>query len=132
MVGADAGLLDAGEADWQPNLAETLRKMVQEEGSCPGQPRGEDPGGLRPVLRARAANPSSIADDLEAFYIERGGFLRKADLAAHVTRIEDPVSVNYRGYTVCKCGPWTQGPVLCQALRLLEGLRPARDGASLG
>jgi gamma-glutamyltranspeptidase/glutathione hydrolase len=31
------------------------------------------------------------------------------------------VSVSYRGYTVYKCGPWTQGPYLCQALRLLEG-----------
>jgi gamma-glutamyltranspeptidase / glutathione hydrolase len=31
------------------------------------------------------------------------------------------VSVNYRGYTVYKCDTWTQGPVLCQALRLLEG-----------
>jgi gamma-glutamyltranspeptidase/glutathione hydrolase len=64
--------------------------------------------------------PSSIADDLEAFWIERDGFLRKGDLAAHVTRVEDPVTVEYRGFTVCKCGPWTQGPVLCQALRLLE------------
>jgi gamma-glutamyltranspeptidase / glutathione hydrolase len=38
-----------------------------------------------------------------------------------VTRIEDPVTVDYHGYTVCKCGPWTQGPYLLQTLRLLEG-----------
>ena len=31
------------------------------------------------------------------------------------------MTANYRGYTVCKCGPWTQGPYLCQTLRLLEG-----------
>ncbi|MHC4682433.1 MAG: gamma-glutamyltransferase family protein, partial [Planctomycetota bacterium] len=53
--------------------------------------------------------------------IKNGGFLRKEDLAAHQTRVEDPVTVQYRGYTVCKCGPWTQGPYLCQTLRLLEG-----------
>jgi len=29
--------------------------------------------------------------------------------------------VEYRGYTVCKCDTWTQGPYLCQTLRLLEG-----------
>ena len=46
---------------------------------------------------------------------------RKEDLAAHVTRVEDPVTVDYRGYTVCKCDTWTQGPYLCQTLRLLEG-----------
>jgi gamma-glutamyltranspeptidase/glutathione hydrolase len=38
-----------------------------------------------------------------------------------VTTVEDPVTVDYRGYTVCKCSTWTQGPYLCQALRLLEG-----------
>ena len=31
------------------------------------------------------------------------------------------MAVDYRGYQVYKCGPWTQGPYLCQALRLLEG-----------
>jgi len=31
------------------------------------------------------------------------------------------VSISYRGYTVYKCGPWSQGPALCQTLRLLEG-----------
>jgi gamma-glutamyltranspeptidase/glutathione hydrolase len=73
------------------------------------------------LFYGRGSIPSDIADNLEAFYIERGGFLRKADLAAHVTRIEDPITVDYHGYTVCKCGPWTQGPYLCQTLRLLEG-----------
>jgi gamma-glutamyltranspeptidase/glutathione hydrolase len=58
---------------------------------------------------------------LEKWYIEKGGFLRKADLAAHKTRIEDPLSTTYRGYTVYKCGPWTQGPFVLQTLRLLEG-----------
>ncbi|MEM7234499.1 MAG: gamma-glutamyltransferase, partial [Planctomycetota bacterium] len=46
---------------------------------------------------------------------------RRRDLAAHVTLVEDPVSVDYRGYTVYKCNTWTQGPVLCQTLQLLEG-----------
>jgi len=37
------------------------------------------------------------------------------------TQIEDPVSVEYRGVQVLKCGPWSQGPVFLQQLRLLEG-----------
>ena len=69
----------------------------------------------------RRAEHGDIAEDLEAFYVEQGGFLRRADLAAHRTLIEEPVAVDYRGYQVYKCGPWTQGPYLCQALRLLEG-----------
>jgi gamma-glutamyltranspeptidase/glutathione hydrolase len=49
------------------------------------------------------------------------GLLRAADLAGYAGSIEDPVQVDYRGATVLKCGPWTQGPVFLQQLRLLEG-----------
>jgi len=43
------------------------------------------------------------------------------DLAEYSARFEEPVTVEYRGYDVYKCGPWTQGPVLLQQLNLLEG-----------
>ncbi|MGE5558577.1 MAG: gamma-glutamyltransferase family protein [Bacillota bacterium] len=113
-------ILDQGEKGWHTDLAATLRKMTEEERIAPG--------GRKEKLKAAAGRfygrnkcRSDIAQDLEAYYIEKGGFLRREDLAAHVTLIEDPVTVDYRGYTVCKCGPWTQGPYLCQTLRLLEG-----------
>lgn len=121
VVAPALALLDAGSEEWQPRLAVTLRKMTAEEGSAAGT-RQEKIQAACDLFYGRGTAHGSIAAELEAFYIEKGGFLRKADLAAHFTRVEDPVTVNYRGYTVCKCGPWTQGPVLCQALRLLEGL----------
>ena len=62
-----------------------------------------------------------IAEELDAWYRKHGGLLRKEDLAAHRTWVEEPVTVDYRGYTVCKAGVWTQGPYLSQTLRLLEG-----------
>lgn len=37
------------------------------------------------------------------------------------TQIEDPVRVEYHGVEVLKCGPWSQGPVFLQQLKLLEG-----------
>jgi len=43
------------------------------------------------------------------------------DLANYVTPVEEPVTVNYRGYDVYKCAPWTQGPVFLQQLELLKG-----------
>jgi len=94
--------------------------MVEEEQTAPGS-REEKLQAAADRFYGRNKYRNDIADDLEAYYIEKGGFLRKTDLAAHVTTIEDPVTVEYRGYTICKCGPWTQGPYLCQALRLLEG-----------
>jgi gamma-glutamyltranspeptidase/glutathione hydrolase len=113
-------LLDAGTKSWHPKLAITLRRMIEEEQIAPGS-REEKLQAATDRFYGRNKHRNDIADDLEAYYIEKGGFLRKTDLAAHVTTVEDPVTVEYRGYTVCKCGPWTQGPFLCQALRLLEG-----------
>jgi gamma-glutamyltranspeptidase/glutathione hydrolase len=57
-----------------------------------------------------------------------GGLMTKEDLSRYATRVEDPVTANYRGYDVFKCGPWSQGPVFLQQLTILEGY----DLASLG
>ncbi len=43
------------------------------------------------------------------------------DLAGYAAHVETPVTYDYHGWTVAKCGPWTQGPVLLQALALLKG-----------
>ncbi|MBE0569789.1 MAG: gamma-glutamyltransferase family protein [Deltaproteobacteria bacterium] len=50
-----------------------------------------------------------------------GGLITKEDLRRYATRAEEPVTANYRGYDVYKCGPWSQGPVFLQQLRILEG-----------
>ena len=113
-------LLDTGDEGWHPKLAVTLRRMVEEE-QMTGGSREEKLQAACDRFYGRHPQRNDIAEELEAFYIERGGFMRRQDLAAHTTLIEEPVSVNYRGYDVYKCGPWTQGPYLCQALRLLEG-----------
>ena len=120
VVAPTLALLDKGTESWHPKLASTLCRMVEEEQMTPGN-REEKLQSATDRFYGRNKHRNDIADDLEEYYIEKGGFLRKTDLAAHVTTIEDPVTVEYRGYTICKCGPWTQGPFLCQALRLLEG-----------
>lgn len=120
VVAPALALLDAGNHSWHPTLAVTLRKLVEAERMATGN-REEKLQAVSDRFYGRNGAPGDVADALEADYIEKGGFLRRADLAAHTTRIETPVTVDYRGYTVCKCGPWTQGPYLCQTLRLLEG-----------
>ncbi len=120
IVAPTLALLDRGKEAWHPLLAVTLRRMVEEE-SCTVGSREARLQAACDRFYGRNAQRNDIAEELEAFYIEQGGFLRREDLAAHKTLIEEPVAVDYRGYTVYKCGPWTQGPFLCQALRLLEG-----------
>ncbi|MGC9319712.1 MAG: gamma-glutamyltransferase family protein [Armatimonadota bacterium] len=114
VVAPTLRLLEAGDSDWHPALAVTLRRMAEAERQTVGSRE----------RKLRAARDrfyiGDIADDLVSWYEQTGSFLRKRDLAAHVTTVEEPVSVSYRGYVVHKCGTWTQGPVLCQTLRLLE------------
>lgn len=96
-------------------LGEMLRKLISAERAVDG-PR---------VVKLQAARDrfyrGDVADELDAWWRSMGCFLRKADLEAHVTRVEDPATIKYEGYTIHKCGPWTAGPMLLQTLRLVEG-----------
>ncbi len=49
------------------------------------------------------------------------GFLTATDMGGWRPPIERPLSVDYRGFSIFKCGVWSQGPALLQALRILEG-----------
>jgi gamma-glutamyltranspeptidase/glutathione hydrolase len=49
------------------------------------------------------------------------GVLTADDMARWQAPVETPLSYDYRGYTVVKGGPWSQGPVLLQQLALLQG-----------
>ena len=49
------------------------------------------------------------------------GLITGDDMARWRSSVEAPLTFDYHGYTLCKCGPWTQGPVLLQMLALLEG-----------
>jgi gamma-glutamyltranspeptidase/glutathione hydrolase len=100
---------------WQGDMAVTFRKLVEAEKTAKGTRQQK----LQAV--SDRFYRGDIADELEAWYVEKGGFLRKADLAAHKTPVVAPLTTTYRGYTVYKAGPLTQGPYLLQTLRLLEG-----------
>jgi gamma-glutamyltranspeptidase/glutathione hydrolase len=50
------------------------------------------------------------------------GVLTGADLAGWRPAYEKPATLEFHGWTVCKTGPWGQGPVLLQQLGLLDGL----------
>jgi gamma-glutamyltranspeptidase/glutathione hydrolase len=121
-AGGPSWYIDTGSGErietgvnWQADMAVTFRKLVESEKAAKGTRQQK----LQAV--SDRFYSGDIADALEAWYIEKGGFLRKADLAAHKTPVVDPLKTTYRGYTVYKAGPLTQGPYLSQTLRLLEG-----------
>lgn len=62
-----------------------------------------------------------IADKIDQFMRENGGFLRKADFEKHASTWVDPVSTNYRGYDIFELPPNGQGIAALQILNILEG-----------
>jgi len=63
-----------------------------------------------------------IAKEIVRGNNEQGGLFTEADLANWKVKIEEPLSVNYKGIEVYKMQQWTQGPVMLQALNILENI----------
>jgi gamma-glutamyltranspeptidase / glutathione hydrolase len=115
-------MLEKRPEPWHADLARTLTRLVGAENSAIGNREAR----LQKVSDYFYRGP--IAQEIASWCAANGGLIREEDLAAHKTRFEPPVSANYRGHTVYKCGPWTQGPWLLESLQLLEGF----DLKSLG
>ncbi len=115
-------LLDRAKVEWHPMLASSLRRLIAAE----AEGGGDRSRGLR--LASDYFYRGPLARELTKWCEQRDGLIRYEDLATHVTRIEEPLAVDYRGHTVFKCGVWTQGPYLLQTLRLLEGFDLAAMG----
>lgn len=62
-----------------------------------------------------------IADQIDTFSRQHGGFLRKEDLAAYHPEWVDPIGVQYKGYDVWEIPPSGQGLIALIALNVLKG-----------
>jgi gamma-glutamyltranspeptidase/glutathione hydrolase len=106
---------------WHADFARTLESLVAAEAMAnPGGPEAapaDRSRGLR--LVADAFYRGAIARRIDAWSRANGGLIRYEDLATHTTRIEEPLALDYRGFSIIKCGPWTQGPSLLEALQIL-------------
>jgi gamma-glutamyltranspeptidase / glutathione hydrolase len=105
-----------------PPLATTYRRVLAEAGN--GSRDGQ-------IERARKAwYRGFVAEAIDRFCRSEkvldvsgrrhGGLLTGDDLARWEAPVEAPLTFDYRGYTVAKGGPWSQGPVLLQQLALLQ------------
>ena len=100
-----------GDIFKNPALAKTLRVIGE---------KGRD-----------AFYKGEIADKIDNFMQENGGFLRKADFEQHTSTWIDPVSTNYRGYDVFELPPNGQGIATLQILNILEGFDLKSMGRNL-
>jgi gamma-glutamyltranspeptidase/glutathione hydrolase len=111
---------EVGDVITNPDLARTFHLLSNAEKKNLARGRSHALQAARDVFYR-----GEIADTIVQFCQANGGLLGKEDLAAFQAKIEEPVSFNYRGYEVFKCGPWSQGPVFLQQLALLEGFELA-------
>jgi gamma-glutamyltranspeptidase/glutathione hydrolase len=105
-----------GELFVQADLGRTIQYMIDEETVA----KGDREAGLQAARDAFYRG--DIAKRLADFHATNGGWLTQADLAQFRVEIEQPIRVRFGDLDVYTCGPWCQGPLLAQALRLLDGI----------
>lgn len=107
----------SGEIFVQKDLLLTLEKLVETESQAlkAGKNRKE-------AIYAAYDRfyKGDIAAEIARSTQEQGGLITKEDLANWKVKIEEPLSTNYKGIDVYKLDTWTQGPVMLQALNMLE------------
>jgi gamma-glutamyltranspeptidase/glutathione hydrolase len=112
---ADGSLYKPGETIKLPTLANTLKRMVEAERAA--KAKGREAG----IVAARDRfYKGDIAQEMVAFLQKAGAPFDLSDFAEFYARVEAPEKVTYRGYTVYKHSFTSQGPVLLQALNILE------------
>jgi gamma-glutamyltranspeptidase/glutathione hydrolase len=108
---------EAGEIFKQVELLQTLKKMVdsEQEALKKGKSRKE---------AIYAAYERFYKGDIAKEFVrgcqEQGGLITMDDLAKWRPIQEEPLTTNYKGIEVYKLAQWTQGPVMLQALNILE------------
>ena len=105
----------AGEIFHEPTLAKTLRELAAVEQKAHGKREAK----LDKVRDYFYRGP--LAKRMADFSETHGGLIAYSDLAGFHAEIDQPRTTTYRGYEVLKPGFWTQGPVMLEALNMLEG-----------
>jgi gamma-glutamyltranspeptidase / glutathione hydrolase len=107
-----------GEIFRQPELKATLEKLVEAEADALAAGRSRKEAIYAAYERFYRGD---IAQEIVRATRAYGGLFTAEDLANWEVKVEPPVTTNYRGIDVYKLTTWTQGPVMLQALNILEG-----------
>jgi gamma-glutamyltranspeptidase/glutathione hydrolase len=108
---------EAGEVFVQQDLYNTLQKMVEAEDAALKKGKGR-----KEAIQAAYDRfyRGDIAEEFVRGCREQGGLITEEDLARWKVLEEEPLHTSYRGVDVYKLQQWTQGPMMLQALNMLE------------
>ncbi len=105
-----------GEVISNPALADLLNFLKEVE----TRRSGSRENALRSVQDAfYKGDPAS---EIARYSRHQNGLLARPDMECFETYLEEPAALDYANTTVFKCGPWNQGPVMLQALAILENM----------
>jgi gamma-glutamyltranspeptidase / glutathione hydrolase len=107
-----------GEVFRQPDLTATLKKLVEAEQRALASGKSRKQAILAAYERFYRGD---IAREFVRGAQEEGGLITLEDLSRWKVHIEEPVKTDYKGIEVYKLTTWVQGPVMLQALNILEG-----------
>ncbi|MGY6523358.1 MAG: gamma-glutamyltransferase family protein [Mongoliitalea sp.] len=107
----------AGEIFVQEDLYQTLAKLVEAERTALASGKNRKEAIYAAYERFYTGD---IAEEIVRSTREQGGLFTMEDLSKWKVKIEEPLSVNYKGIDVYKLQEWTQGPALLQSLNILE------------
>jgi len=106
-----------GEIFVQSDLGRTLQYMADQEQA---HAKGDRLAGLK------AARDTFYRGDIAGAILrhqqENGGWLTEDDLAEFHSPIEPPCHTRFGVFDVYGCGPWSQGPMVLETLKILERL----------
>ncbi|QQL51606.1 gamma-glutamyltransferase [Mucilaginibacter ginkgonis] len=108
---------EPGEIFVQKDLLNTLTKMVDAETAALKKGKSRKEALMAAYDRFYKGD---IAEEFVRGSKEQGGLITMQDLAKWKPIEEQPLSINYKGIEVYKLQQWTQGPVMLQALNILE------------
>jgi len=109
----------AGEIFKQADLLQTLQKLVDTEQQALKKGKSRKEAIYAAYDRFYKGD---IAKEIARGAQEQGGLITEQDLANWKVITEEPTMVNYKGIDVYKMQQWTQGPMMLQALNMLENI----------
>src|SRR5216683_239897 len=107
------GVPGAGTRFRNPDLAATLQRLLAEAKAAGGGREQQIDGALNAFYSgfvADAIDRHSRQELMDSTGSPHQGLLTGADLAHFKADHEQPLTVDFAGWTVVKCGPWSQGP----------------------
>ena len=114
----------AGSLFRNPVLGDLYNEIIRHSETATGDRERQIDAGLRYWYEGPVALKIDQFSNTEEVFDVSGrhhrGLLGADDMSGWRPSIERPLGVTYRGHEVFKCGGWSQGPALLQALKILE------------